>query len=243
MKASIARAQTAIASQFFRWLMIALGFTALYYGGLLLALIIRFEELPNYVTIYDWPGNIVRIFASTPSWIDAAGIARDEWLLETGYINYQYGLGISEWSMTLVPLKLGQILLLGFLIATIVVLATDRARTCPGTHRAVLALSTGTGVFSVGLTGATTSWVVCCSTPTWIVSLAMLGMSVPTAIWLEPIGPWLSLAGFVALLATVLALSLESTSAEARRSNSESTHFIRPGGTTRRNKSNEPRPA
>lgn len=244
MRASLATVRAAIASRFLPWITIVVGLTALYHLGLLVALIVRFGEWPNYLTFYNWPANVARIFASTPSWADAVAIARDEWLLEVGYINHKFGLGISEWSMTLVPLKIAQVVLLGILVATISVLAARRACMCRGlAQRGALALSAGTGALSVGLTATTTSWVVCCATPTWIVSLAMLGMSVSTAIWLEPIGPWLSLAGFAMLLGTVLLLSAYVAREDEQMGIEQRPHAVEPGRPCRRDPNNEPHPA
>jgi hypothetical protein len=55
----------------------------------------------------------------------------------------------------------------------------------------------------VALTSITMSWVVCCATPTWVVGLAIMGLGVSTSLWLEPLGTWLSYAGFAALLVGV----------------------------------------
>src|SRR5262249_10328263 len=44
-------------------------------------LMLRFETFPNYVTIHDWPGSVVRIIRSTPSVIDMFPIIFDEWLV------------------------------------------------------------------------------------------------------------------------------------------------------------------
>lgn len=227
MKASFAIVRSAIAARFSRWLAIAVGVTLFYYAGLLLTLMIRFDEWPNYVTFYNWPANVARIFASTPSWRDAVDIASNEWLLEVGYINYQFGHGISEWSMTLLPLKMALIFLLGTLLASVWALAAAAAQACPNNaHRGTAALGAGTGAFFVGLTNITASWVVCCSSPSWIVGLTMLGLGVSTANWIEPIGPWLGTAGFGVLFATLFWLSrdLGRSSNRARWQFAHSAH-------------------
>ena len=209
MRALFAIIYSAIAPRFYRWLAIAVAFFALYYVLLLLSLVVRFGEWPNYVTFYNWPENVARIFASTPSWNDALEISRGEWLLEVGYINYQFGHGISEWSMTLLPPRMAVIFLLGLLIASIWAMASISGSACPDrTSRGAAALGTGAGALFVGFTNITATWVVCCASPSWIVGLSMLGLGVSTANLIEPIGPWLSFAGFAMLFAILLFLSL-----------------------------------
>jgi hypothetical protein len=77
---------------------------------------------------------------------------------------------------------------------------------------------TGAGAGLVALTGATMPWVVCCASPSWIVGLTMLGMSVATADWLEPVGVWLNVAGFALLAATafLMAARMQLSSEDAR---------------------------
>ncbi len=182
-----------------RWLAIALGTAALYYAGLLAALVVRFENWPNYLILHDWPGNVARIVRSTPSFSDILMIVPDEWLLEIGYMNMSFGKGISEWSLTLVPLKMVVILLLGMLVATVWALAAGPRRAGGARADGPACAASGLGAGLIAVTGATMSWVVCCATPTWIVGLAMMGLGVATANWLEPTGPYLALAGFALL--------------------------------------------
>ena len=78
---------------------------AAYYGILMVSLILSFNNFPNYVTFYDWIGNSAEILRSTPSFTDAATIVSEEWLIEIGYMNYDYGFGISEWSLNIMPFK------------------------------------------------------------------------------------------------------------------------------------------
>ncbi len=189
------------------WLAISLGWVVLYYTGLLMALVYQFQEWPNYATLYDWPANIARIFASTPSLSDAIQIARDEWLVEIGYLNTDYGMGISEWSLTLLPAKMLVILAMGMILATIWALNAARTRSCSVGEGGAAVATTGIGAGLVALTNATMTWVVCCAAPSWIVGLTMLGLSTATANWLEPLGLWLKLAGFVLLGATALVMA------------------------------------
>ena len=49
----------------------------------------------------------------------------------------------------------------------------------------------------LGLAVQRASWVVCCATPTWVVSLAMMGMSASLALWLEPLVIFITITGFL----------------------------------------------
>jgi hypothetical protein len=208
MKAALSAIHSAIRPRLARCFWGAAGITLFYYVLLLLSLMLRFGELPNYATIYNWPANVAHIFASTPSWNDAVDIARGEWLFEIGYINYQFGHGISEWSMTLLPPRMLVIFLLGLLVVSVWVLASEAERACPGRfHRGSALAAAGAGTVFIGFTNVTATWVLCCATPSWIVGLSMLGLSVSTANWIEPLGFWLTLAGFGTLAATIVLLS------------------------------------
>ena len=183
-----------------RWAAILAGFVVFYYAALTAAMLIRFGNLPNYVTFYDWPANLWHIFASTPSLTDAIVIAHEEWLIEIGFMNYAYGHGISEWSVTVWPTKFVLVVLVGVLVATCGVLVHARSRVaCSVSARRGALAATGGGAFLVGLSSATLSWVVCCATPTWVVSLALLGMSPGLALWLEPLGGAMVLLGYAML--------------------------------------------
>lgn len=198
---------TAVRMHALRWWTITLGFTAGYYALMLLAVVVRFGSLPNFAKGYDWPGNVVVILESTPSLRDAAMIIGNEWLLEVGFMNYEFGHGIAEWSLFLLPGRLLGVLLLGALLATRHVLVRQARRTCamrPDSGRSAVDRGvTGFGAGCVALSSITLSWVVCCSTPTWVVGLAMLGLGVSTALWLEPLGAWLTVVGYVAMLAGI----------------------------------------
>jgi hypothetical protein len=207
MRPALAAALGAIRPRFGRWLLIALATMGVYYAALLAVLVVRFETWPNYVVAYDWPGNITRIVRSTPSLADTLSIAQNEWLLEIGHMNISFGRGISEWSLTLVPPKMAAIVLLGALLASVWALSAERRRACALRADGGTVVASGLGAGLIGLTGATMTWVVCCSTPTWIVGLAMLGMSVATANWLEPAGTFLGIAGFALLGAAVARLA------------------------------------
>jgi hypothetical protein len=217
MRRLVGTSADAVRPRLGRWLLIALGVVAVYYAGLLAALVVRFGSLPNYWVGYDWPGNVARIFRSTPSLADALAIAQDEWLVEIGYMNMSFGRGISEWSLTLVPTKMAAILLLGLLLATVWALAADRMSACITPTGAAAAAASCLGAGLVGLTGATMTWVVCCATPSWIVGLAMMGVGVATANRLEPAGPYLSLLGYALLALAVARLAAGPSQAPAAR--------------------------
>lgn len=182
-----------------RLLLTALVFTVLYYAALLGSMILRFGNLPNYTTGYDWFGNVYRIIQSTPAVSDMLPIISEEWLLEVGYMNMSFGHGISEWSLNLIPLKMLMTFSLGILIGLSWFLARKRQQFCSRPQTVATAAASGFGATLVALTGATMSWVVCCATPSWIVGLAMLGMGVATANALEPYGIWVGGFGYAVL--------------------------------------------
>jgi hypothetical protein len=189
------------------WSITTCSITALYYVGLLIAVIIKFGELPNYVNYYHWFDNVQRIIASTPSVKDQLAIIKDEWLIEIGYMNYDFGIGLAEWSLFIVPITLLEIALLSALMTTYWLLLRERRKSCAATASHSTNIAGGVGSSCVALTSITLSWVVCCSTPTWVVGLAMMGLGVSTALWLEPIGAWVNLFGFVLLIGAIVKLA------------------------------------
>mgnify|MGYP007058555715 CR=1 FL=1 len=72
----------------FQWFAISLFFTVIYYMVLMLSLILRFGNLPNYVNEFNWVENVKTIINSTPSLLDTVMIVKDEWVFEIGYMNY-----------------------------------------------------------------------------------------------------------------------------------------------------------
>ena len=198
-----------IRSNLVRWWVITLGIVTGYYLLLMLSLMIRFGHLPNYINLFDWWTNVSRIIESTPSFSDSLAIIQDEWLLEIGYMNYDFGLGISEWSLFIVPAKAFGLLILGALVATNYLLLRQSS-SCNGISKFEARSSTtatGIGAGLMATASITLSWVVCCSTPTWVVGLAMLGLGATTALWLEPMGTWLNVIGLFILLAVCLHLA------------------------------------
>ncbi|MDG1164315.1 MAG: hypothetical protein P8N61_02970 [Porticoccaceae bacterium] len=192
-------------------LSLAILFSVLYYLTLMMALVIRFESLPNYLNTHEWSFNIKRIWHSTPSWFDSLMIMKDEWLLEVGFMNYDYGTGISEWSLFIAPVKVFGVLILGILVSANYLLLRDSNRRCSRRASRSAGIAAGVGTTLVSLASITMSWVVCCSTPTWVVGLAMMGLGVSTSLWLEPIGIWVNIAGYVFLLASLYIAASRAT--------------------------------
>lgn len=188
-----------------RFALQGLVFALLFQVFMMLALIVRFQALPNYVTFYDWIGNVVRIVQSTPSWSDIMPIVWEEWLIEIGRMNYDYGMGISEWSLNVVPSRLLVLFTLGATIS--LCFALLKRDECSRAASTTLRASAGLGAVLVAMTNATMSWVVCCATPSWVVGLAMLGLGVSTSLALETMGPLLSYSGFGLLGSLVLFLA------------------------------------
>lgn len=165
-----------IRKDFWSWFVISFSFTAIYYMVLMLGLIIRFDSLPNYVNAYGWIDNVRTIIQSTPSITDTLIIINDEWIFEVGFMNYDFGTGISEWSLFLAPTKILGVFLLGLLIATNYLLLRPKNRVCNDVRARTSVTASGFGALCVALASITMSWVVCCSTPTWVVGLAMMGL-------------------------------------------------------------------
>ena len=207
MSATLAIVGREIGARRWSWLAITVGCAVGFYLLQLLALVVRFDALPNYVIVYDWPSNILTIFRSTPALSDALAIAQDEWLLEIGYMNGDFGTPISEWSLTVLPAMAILVVALGALVATNILLLRSLRRRCPVGVRAGGGAATGLGTALVGLSSLSLYWVVCCAAPSWIVGLTMLGMGVGTALWIQPAGAWVSIAGFAVLAFTAVVLA------------------------------------
>ena len=197
-----------------------LGFALLSQVFMMIALIVRFQKLPNYVTFYDWIANVVWIVKSTPSWGDIPPIIAEEWLIEIGFMNYDYGMGISEWSLNVVPSRMVVMFGLGALVGLCMMLS--RASSCSRDEKRGLTAATGLGTAMVAITNATMSWVVCCATPSWVVGLAMLGVGVSTSLALETMGPLLAGGGFAIL--GFLAFALAWIKSRDTRHNGVPTH-------------------
>ncbi len=204
----------AIKQQWGLWLLLTVGFIVLYYGGLLLITMIRFHEIPNYVEVYNIAHVYQQIFEGTPSLKDALSILVDEAWIETGYKNPDY-YGIATWSYMLIPPKMLMLIVMAALVATFIVLSVySRKNACPIKNRRGLYAVAGISSGFVGMTSATLTWVVCCATPSWIVGLAMLGMSSSLALWLEPFGKIINVLGLV-LVVWIILLQLKSIADKA----------------------------
>lgn len=195
----------------------ALLFPVVFYLILMGLLVVRFGHLPNYVTPYDWFGNVWRIVVGTGSISDVLKIAMDEWLLEIGFMNYDYGRGVSEWSLLIIPHKVAIVMAIGALIGFNFALIADQP---PATSflrqqfRSIrCGLMTSVGALAASLTSITLYWVICHSGPTWVVSLAILGVDLSAAFMIEPLGAALSLAGAAILVLSALMTSYENKSA------------------------------
>ncbi|HEY5601930.1 MAG TPA: hypothetical protein VIM41_02370 [Gammaproteobacteria bacterium] len=199
----------AVKQRWILWLLLTFALIFLYYGGLLLVTIIRFHEVPNYLEVYNIALVYQQIFQGTPSLNDALHILLDEAWVETGYKNPEY-YGIATWSYMLIPPKMFIVFVMAALVATFVVLSIySRKHACPIGNRRQLYAAAGVGSGLVGMGSATLTWVVCCSTPSWVVGLAMLGLSSSLALWLEPFGKIINLLG-VALVLSIIFLQLKS---------------------------------
>lgn len=208
-------------SGFVRWRRLiigfALGFPVFFYLLLLAILIVRYVDLPNYITPYDWPANVWRIIVSTQSVADMIPIIGDEWLIEIGRMDLQYGHGIADWSLAIVPHKLLMLSLTGALIGLNVGLLADRqargsmARQCAQACRSGLLASAG--ALSASVTSATVFSIACCATPSWVGSLAVLGVETSSAFALEPYGPAASLLGIAALIVSALWIARDGRAA------------------------------
>ncbi|MBX2880344.1 MAG: hypothetical protein KTR32_10455 [Granulosicoccus sp.] len=201
----------------------------------LILLVLRFGELPNYLINYDWAASVVTIVQSTPSLKDMLPIIFEEWWIEIGFMNYDYGNGISEWSLNVIPSRLVIMCVLGAMLATLVLLRRNKA--CHAFDSPATLTGAGVGTLLIFATSVAMSWVVCCATPSWVVGLAMLGLSVSVSLALEDLGPTLFYSGF-ALLTVAILLTSRNQAVQLRRTgtkpdaveskNAQSYHYSQP---------------
>ena len=168
----------------------------------LILLMIRFGDVPNYAIHYDWISHIALIIDSTPSIKDSVFIIFEEWWIEVGFMNYDYGNGISEWSLNVIPSRLIILTTMGAMIGLLVKL--KKQSVCSARTNYVATASAGMGTALMCITTAAMSWVVCCATPSWVVGLAMLGLGVSTSLALEDLGPLLFNSGLGLLAVSIL---------------------------------------
>lgn len=194
----------------------AVGFPVAFYGLLLTILMARYGGLPNYFTLYNWPANIWRIVESTGSLADIVAIAADEWLIETGLMNFDYGNGIADWSMSIVPHKLVILMLTGALIGlNVAALRELRAPATPGLQ--VLqtggGLLAGFGALAASIPNTTVFSVAHCAIPSWVGSFAVLGIDQYDLYPIQPYGPLFCAAGLLALIVSALLIAATDRSA------------------------------
>lgn len=184
------------------WLAMTLGFTTLYHAIMLVGASLSTGHWPNYIRFYDWPANVLRIVHATPAMADMLPIINEEWLIETGAINYHYGNGIAEWSLAVIPSHVLVALLLSALVATSILLLKRSREFCLVAERGAGATATGVGALFVGTANITMTWVACCATPSWVVGLSLLGIETTSAYVLLPYGNALVAGGFAVLALT-----------------------------------------
>ena len=126
-------------------------------------------------------------------------IILNEWLLEIGYMDYGYGHGVADWSLSIIPHKLVIMSLAGALIGLNVALLLERQTARTISQQCVLACRSGfltsLGAFCAGLTSTTVFSVACCAVPSWAGSLTVLGVETSLAFAIEPFGPIASMVG------------------------------------------------
>ena len=182
---------------------VSLGFVLLYYLLILAASMLRFAEIPNYLTVHDVLHNYAQILNGTPSLLDAIPIMFDEPWLEAGYKNPRY-YGVATWSYMIIPLKMIPVVIIGLLLGMFAALAAySKNLYCQMPRKSSVTLA-GIGSGLVGLTSVTLTWVVCCATPSWVVALTMLGMSASLSLWIEPIGKLLTISGMLVMVWAVV---------------------------------------
>ncbi len=209
MRATSAVILDAIRARPGRWLEITVGFAVCYYLFLTVVMMARFGELPNYVLVSNIFENIRLIWIGTPGLGDALSLIGAEVVVEVGYQHPVYRLAL--WSVDVMPAKTAMILLLGALVATYVAVSRNAAASCPARVAAgpTIGLGTGTatgvGAGIAGFGSATLFWAVCCGSPNWAVTLALLGFSIDTSYALAPFGDLVTVLGMAVVAGAVLA--------------------------------------
>jgi hypothetical protein len=201
-----------VVSRLVRWRLIiaafAVGLPIVFYAALLATLVIQYGHVPNYVTTYDWFGNVLTIIHGTRSVFDMVPIILNEWLIEIGYMDYAYGHGVADWSLAIIPHKLLIMSLAGALVginfAFLLEHQPERTLSQQCTQACRSGLLTSLGAFCSGLTSMTVFSVACCAAPSWAGSLTVLGFGTTLAFAIEPFGPIASVVGILALAGSVL---------------------------------------
>ena len=193
-----------------RWRLLGmtLGFTVAYYLLILAFTMIRFQEIPNYVSFENVFHVYHMILKNTPSLTDALPIINDETFFETGYKDPNY-YGIASWSYTLIPPRVLVVLFMSMLMAAFVIMKSYTRKTVCRLNNAPkqssgVTTTAGVGASLISLTNVTLSWVVCCATPNWSVALTMLGLSSSLSIMINPYGTYMTLIGMIMLIGAVV---------------------------------------
>jgi len=202
MSAATSILRETVARNRLSWLAMTLGFTLLYHVSLVAGASLSTGYVPSYIRFYDWPADVLRIIASTPAISDMISVINDDWLMEVGAMNYQYGHGIAEWTFAIIPSHVAVALILSALVATSILLLRRSRETCPLAERGASATTAGVGALCVATANVTMSWIACCATPNWVVGLSLLGFESSSVFALLPYGGALTGVGFVLLAAT-----------------------------------------
>lgn len=167
-----------------------LALVAAYHAALLVVAVARFGQLPDYVRVHPWLDNVWLNLTGMPTLTQAVSATLREPWLEAG--RAVPDLPLAEWSIQILPPNLLLVTLTAFLLAV----QWRRARTCRSPAATAL---TATGSAGTALAATSLTWVACCSSPSWVVLLAMLGMWIPTALSLDYLGPVIGGIGLILL--------------------------------------------
>jgi len=172
-----------------------------YYLTQLVGLMARFGQLPDYARLHPWLANIRDILVGMPNLETAWPVLLREPWVEIGHAVPD--LPMAEWSIQILPTHLTVV------VAVAILLGWHRRLARRHLRPAGIILAGG-GATATLLTSATLTWVACCSTPSWVVILAMAGLWIPTALSLEPLGTVIGAAGLVALALSLVVQSAPS---------------------------------
>jgi hypothetical protein len=178
------------------------------------------------MTCYGFLGAYAQIWQGTPSMIDALHIMAEEPIFETGYLVPSFG--VAEWSLTVTLPNLVQVLLVAILIVVFAAVWLEARHTACRTCKGGAAVA-GAGVGILGLCSACLTWVVCCATPSWIVALSLLGMSLSVAQAVQPLDRLLVIIGMALLVLAIAAQARRIAVLRAGLAPHELAHESNPG--------------
>lgn len=162
-----------------------------YYLAQLTGAMARFGQLPDYLRLHPWHRNVWDVLTGMPSLDRALPVVLREPWIEVGHSVPD--LPMAEWSVQILPANL----LIVVVVARLLSLHWHLARCHCHPVGAILA---ATGSAGTALASTTLTWIACCSTPSWVVVPAMLGLWIPTALELTPYGTTISGFGLFLLL-------------------------------------------